>query len=147
MTHITGRLTAKNRDQLRNPTLGNRVWANFTFLHTIWRSYRRDHRFFVVTGKGGNVTSAGWQVTLCDPMWHVSSRSGVASLRTAIHLLLTYFSLCVRLSVGETATHKSRRAGGIPVSSSSSSSRSSAGRKTREFASGDRHDSSTSVNC
>jgi len=41
-------------------------------------------------GKGGNVTSAGWQVTLCDPMWHVSSRSGVATLRTAIHLLLTY---------------------------------------------------------
>jgi len=24
-------------------------------------------------------------------MWHVSSRSGVATLRTAIHLLLTYF--------------------------------------------------------
>ena len=23
-------------------------------------------------------------------MWHVSSRSGVATLRTAIHLLLTY---------------------------------------------------------
>jgi len=41
-------------------------------------------------GKGGNVTSAGWQVILCDPMWHVSSRSGVATLRTAIHLLLTY---------------------------------------------------------
>jgi len=40
--------------------------------------------------KGGNVTSAGWQVTLCDPIWHVSSRSGVATLRTAIHLLLTY---------------------------------------------------------
>ena len=38
----------------------------------------------------GYVTSAGWQVTLCDPMWHVSSRSGVATLRTAIHLLLTY---------------------------------------------------------
>ena len=28
-----------------------------------------------------NVTSAsaGWQVTLCDPMWHVSSSSGVAT--------------------------------------------------------------------
>jgi len=38
----------------------------------------------------GNVTSAGWQVTLWDPMWHVNSRSGVATLRTAIHLLLTY---------------------------------------------------------
>ena len=24
-------LTAKNRDQLRNPMLGNRVWAAFTF--------------------------------------------------------------------------------------------------------------------
>jgi len=29
MTHVTFRLTAKNRDQLRNPTLGNRVWATF----------------------------------------------------------------------------------------------------------------------
>jgi len=27
MTHLICRLTAKNRDQLRNPTLGNRVWA------------------------------------------------------------------------------------------------------------------------
>jgi len=32
MIHVTSRLTAKNRDQLRNPTLGNRVWATFTFL-------------------------------------------------------------------------------------------------------------------
>ena len=40
----------------------------------------------------GNVTSAGWQVTLCDPMWHASSCSGVATMRTAIHFcyLLTY---------------------------------------------------------
>jgi len=29
MTHVTCKLTAKNRDQLRNPTLGNRVWATF----------------------------------------------------------------------------------------------------------------------
>ena len=27
MTYVTCRLTAKNRDQLRNPALGNRVWA------------------------------------------------------------------------------------------------------------------------
>ena len=27
MTHVTCRLTTKNRDQLRNPTLGSRVWA------------------------------------------------------------------------------------------------------------------------
>ena len=42
-------------------------------------------------GKSGNITSAWWQVTLCDPMWHTSSRSGVVTLRTAIHLLLTYY--------------------------------------------------------
>ena len=35
---------------------------------------------------------------MCDPMWHVSSRSGVATLRTAIHLLLTYLLTYVCLS-------------------------------------------------
>ena len=29
MTDVTCRMTVKNRDQLRNPTLGNRVWAAF----------------------------------------------------------------------------------------------------------------------
>jgi len=29
MTHVICRLTAKNRDKLRNPTLGNRVQATF----------------------------------------------------------------------------------------------------------------------
>jgi len=28
-------------------------------------------------GKGGNVTSVGWQVTPYDPIWHVSSRTAV----------------------------------------------------------------------
>ena len=31
MTHVNSRLTVKNRDQLRNRTLGNRVWVTFTF--------------------------------------------------------------------------------------------------------------------
>ena len=31
MTHVTCRLTAKNRDQLRNTTRGNQVWATFSF--------------------------------------------------------------------------------------------------------------------
>ena len=33
ITRVTCRLTAKNRDQLRNPTLGNRVWVTFTFFN------------------------------------------------------------------------------------------------------------------
>ena len=41
MTHVTCRLTAKNRDQLRNCTLGSRVWTTFTFFYcysnvTVW---------------------------------------------------------------------------------------------------------------
>ena len=32
-------------------------------------------------------------------MWHVSSRSGVATLRTAIHLLLTYLGLLTTVCV------------------------------------------------
>jgi len=35
MTHVTCRQTAKNRDQPRNPTLGNRVWAIF-FISDLW---------------------------------------------------------------------------------------------------------------
>jgi len=31
MTHVTCGLTAKNQDQLRNPTLGNPAWATFNF--------------------------------------------------------------------------------------------------------------------
>ena len=37
MIHVTCRLTAKNRDQLRNPTLGNRVWATFLTYNNPWR--------------------------------------------------------------------------------------------------------------
>ena len=45
-------------------------------------------------GKGGNVTSAGWQVTLCDPIWHVSSRTGVVIVaQTAIRFLTSLVSL------------------------------------------------------
>ena len=45
MTHITCRLTTKNRDQLWNPTFGNRVLATFTF-------FTSDYlRFYVVSEK------------------------------------------------------------------------------------------------
>jgi len=40
MTHVTCRLTAENRDQLQNPTLGNRVYTTFTF-------YLHAHRVYV----------------------------------------------------------------------------------------------------
>jgi len=49
-------------------------------------------------GNGGNVTSAGWKVTPCDPVWHVSSRSdAVLVAQTAIRFLTLPYS--------ETALH------------------------------------------
>ena len=46
-------------------------------------------------GKGGKVTSAGWQVTLCDLIWHVISRSGVVISITncCIWFTVLYFTL------------------------------------------------------
>jgi len=71
------------------PQNGGRIVAtdSVTLLHPVYSRYTGTSFGW---GKGGNVTSAGWQVTLCDTMWRVSSRSGVATLRTAVHLLLTY---------------------------------------------------------
>ena len=44
------------------------------------RSLNRIPSISFSWGKGRNVTSVEWQVTLCDPIWHMSSRSGEAML-------------------------------------------------------------------
>ena len=65
-------------------------------------------------GKGWNVTSAGWQVTLCDPIWHVSSSSGesccellypVTTLLYFLQSRLRQLSLCA----GDTVKLRSKR--------------------------------------
>jgi len=43
-------------------------------------------------GKGGKVTAAGWQVTLCDPLWHVISCSGVVISITNCYILTFTFN-------------------------------------------------------
>ena len=48
---------------------------------------------YIYWGKDGNVTSAGWQVTLCDPIWHVSSRSGETSCSLLYSIYLTFLPL------------------------------------------------------
>jgi len=52
MTHVTCRLSAKNRDQLRNPTPGNRVWATFTF--------------YLPVGERGIVMNVSVSLCVCD---------------------------------------------------------------------------------
>ena len=49
-----------------------------------------------------NVTSAGWQVTLCDPIWHVSSRSGEACCKLSVYRFFTFVSIPCRSSIGWT---------------------------------------------
>ena len=79
-------------------------------------------------GKGRNVSSAGWQVTLCDTTWHVSSRR---TLRTALHslvyLLAAFYSkhkasvwcLSVRSSVSYCAYTQSESQGGVSIHTAS----------------------------
>jgi len=45
MTHVTCRLTAKNRNQLRNPALGNRVGATFSMVPRAARTSVRCERY------------------------------------------------------------------------------------------------------
>jgi len=49
------------------------------------------HRVPASTGLGGNVTSAGWQVTPCDTIWHMSSHSSqhVANCYTLFTFTIT----------------------------------------------------------
>jgi len=71
MTYVTCRLTAKYRDQLRNPTLGNRVCATFLPFTSNGEGRGRDGR--VGEGRGGDVVppllgesyAAGTDVTPC----------------------------------------------------------------------------------
>ena len=65
MTHVTCMLTAKNQDQLRNHTLGNRVWATLTFSNRsssviVQSNLRTGHIAGADFSRGKfNVTSAG----------------------------------------------------------------------------------------
>jgi len=54
--------------------------------------------------KGGNVASAGWQVTLCDPIRHVSSRSGEACCELLYPVTLLLLGCC-SLAGQNTASH------------------------------------------
>ena len=66
MTHVTCRLTAKNRDRHRfnTYTLGNRVWDTFTFFFFYWTMYLRKRfaasyiRFSVSNNRRLNIMSS-----------------------------------------------------------------------------------------
>jgi len=88
-SRLTHRACGRTTQTAQEPRKIAVVNVNSTHKH-IWHVDLRLTLTPASAGVRAKVTSVGWQVTLCDPMWHVSSRSGVATLRTAIHLLLTY---------------------------------------------------------
>jgi len=63
-------------------------------------------------GKGGEVTSAGWQVTLCDPIWQVISRSGVGIYTNCYTLTFTFLKSTTLLL----SPHLPRKGGATPQS-------------------------------
>jgi len=79
---------------MRITTMACRDWSWRSQVRVRLRSKRGRLPALIGCGKGGNVISAGWPVTLCDPIWHVSSHSGEACLLTAIlRLLLLYLMI------------------------------------------------------
>ena len=62
-------------------------------LASLWGSQNRVPAL-IGWGKGRNITSAGWQVTLCDPIWHINSHSGEICCNCYIRLLYFTSSLC-----------------------------------------------------
>jgi len=75
MTHVTCRLTAKDRDQLRNTTLDNRVWATFlVWCHhekssVVWCGVSTPHPHYFSRGCGVVLLSA-WCAWRLYEGWH-----------------------------------------------------------------------------
>ena len=55
-------------------------------------------------GKGGNVSSAGWQVTLCDPTWHANSYYSPVYSSIRFALMLCYSVYKVSITAYQVAT-------------------------------------------
>jgi len=78
MTHVICRLTAKSYDYLRNPTLGNRVWAAFTFCLHFYEDVKggakcRKCREFKWHSPGdvGDRTDAGVLMLFDNPWYNI----------------------------------------------------------------------------
>jgi len=79
MTHVTCRLTTKNRNQLRNPTLGNRVLATFTLLFYFW--------LFTLS-----------QIkTICNPLAHPSWKCTTLTCEILVKLFLSNWRFALYL--------------------------------------------------
>ena len=86
-THTPHNLTHHSSECKRKQTFSP-CWHTLQYTNTS-EYYYIGYQLCCRCSNGGNVTSAGWQVTLCDPIWHVSSHSSEACCKLR-HCLLTY---------------------------------------------------------
>ena len=73
------RLTAKKRDQLRNPTLGNRVWATF-----FSQSYSRDGNSDATVQRQISIDSCGRRVPAINRYLPPAPAAGSVMLRSEV---------------------------------------------------------------
>jgi len=92
MTHITCRLTAKNRDQLRNRTLGNRLWAT-RYLFTLGKK-RSVNPFPPNSAISGSRDVSGTHAWNVGPrMCELSAFWQLFSARSVTHLLWPFITV------------------------------------------------------
>ena len=106
MIHVTCRLTAKNRDQCRNPTFGNRVWATF---FTNARKVRTSRR----PGISRQQTSSGY-IAVCEKTPAIepaAKRSAMPS--SAVPLFIIRFTWTTQLN-DYAGTHSTALCPGLP---------------------------------
>jgi len=89
MTHATCRLTAKNRGQLRNHTLGNRVWATFSYTD----SYQRLLLVAAVTEMASTTRSVIPVVDFSSLSLHVDTLNDADVQSTADQIINAFTSV------------------------------------------------------
>ena len=109
MTHVTCRLTAKNRDQLLNSTLGNRVWTTFFTFYAaavvcrFYFSNKQAQRRYILSH-----ASHGWtdMWTRCSHhndrpyhRYHLAEQRSVQHLQLIIEHLFTFSGILSVLDI------------------------------------------------
>jgi len=87
MTHITCRLTAKNRDQLRNPTLDNRVYG----LPLPFTCICRQRCILRKPTDGDRLTTCDWITAATHEPVGFLSRTVVKRVKPEMEIITSYF--------------------------------------------------------
>ena len=94
------RLTAQNRDQLRNPTLGSRVWATFSLPFFLYRERGRLAASTTDRRGGAEVPLS----SMSDAVSHTASGSSSSSSISRCSMEATWRTVAPSMTAPNTAT-------------------------------------------